>query len=286
MIKVLQAGTMSSFQDLGRFGYRHLGVPVSGAMDQQAMTLANALVGNNEAETVIEFALMPPKLRFEVDTTIAIAGTSFQPKINDNLVKSNKLLSIAAGDILSFKAASSGVYTYLSVSGGFKLDKVLGSCSYYPNIADDLQLKNETTIQLKQPHSHFLNARIRPQSNIDNAFLEVYKGPEFNLLSDKQQSLLLDTEFSISKTFNRMGIQLEEQIENELASILTSGVLPGTVQLTPSGKLIVLMRDAQTTGGYPRILQLTEGSINSISQKKFKDSIRFSLIPNPEFKNI
>jgi len=280
MIKVLQAGMMSSFQDLGRFGYRHLGVPVSGVMDQQAMLLANALVGNNETETVIEFALMPPKLRFEVDTTIAITGASFQPMINDNLVKSNKLLSIVAGEVLSFKASSNGVYAYLGVSGGFKLEKVLGSCSYYPNIANDLQLKNGMIIKLRRPHSHFLNARIRPQSSEYSIVLEVYKGPEFNLLSDKQQSLLVNTEFTISKIFNRMGIQLKEKIVNDLASLLTSGVLPGTIQLTPSGKLIILMRDAQTTGGYPRILQLKEESMNSISQKKFNDSIRFSLIQN------
>ncbi len=277
MIEVLHAGMMSSFQDLGRFGYRNRGVPVSGAMDQHAMRLANALVGNAADEAVVEFALVPPKLIFNVDTTIAITGDGFEPKINDAVVERNKLLSISVGDQLSFKTKNKGVYSYLSVSGGFKLNKVLGSMSYYPNIADIFQLKQGLTIPLKQPHSHFLNARIKPQSNVEDNFLKVYKGPEYGLLSSKQQSMLVNKEFSISKVFNRMGIQLQEPIENDLPSILTSGVLPGTVQLTPSGRLIVLMRDAQTTGGYPRLLQLSYDAINTIAQKKYQDTFRFSL---------
>ena len=75
-----------------------------------------------------------------------------------------------------------------------------------------------------------------------------------------------------------MGIRLEESLDNELPSILSSGVLPGTVQLTPSGKMLVLMRDAQTTGGYPRILQLTDSAINIMAQLKHGDSFRFRLL--------
>ena len=75
-----------------------------------------------------------------------------------------------------------------------------------------------------------------------------------------------------------MGYQLEEQIENSFFSMLTSSVLPGTVQLTPSGKLIILMRDCQVTGGYPRILQLSEASINSLAQKSSGDRFQFKII--------
>ncbi len=74
-----------------------------------------------------------------------------------------------------------------------------------------------------------------------------------------------------------MAYQLEETLEHSLPSILTSPVLPGTVQLTPSGQLIILMRDCQTTGGYPRVLQLIEAAINLLSQKKFGDAFCFTL---------
>ena len=83
--------------------------------------------------------------------------------------------------------------------------------------------------------------------------------------------------YSISKDNNRMAYQILPVLKNSLESILTSPVLPGTVQLTPSGQLIILMRDCQTTGGYPRILQLTERSINILSQKTTNSVVKFSL---------
>jgi len=103
------------------------------------------------------------------------------------------------------------------------------------------------------------------------------KGPEFNLLSDAQQKILTKNLFTISNDNNRTGYRLEEQVKNNLDSILTSGVLPGTVQLTPSGVLIVLMRDCQVTGGYPRVLQLTESAINQMAQKTTHDTFQFIL---------
>ena len=106
----------------------------------------------------------------------------------------------------------------------------------------------------------------------------MYKGPEFDALNEDQKSKVLDAFFTISNTINRMAIQLEEKIANTLPSIITSPVLPGTIQLTPSGKLIVLMRDCQTTGGYPRVLQLSENSINHIAQKRMKEKCGFKLI--------
>ena len=75
-----------------------------------------------------------------------------------------------------------------------------------------------------------------------------------------------------------MAYQLEEPIKNNLKPIITSLVLPGTVQLTPAGNLIILMRDCQTTGGYPRVLQLTEHAINILSQKYVGKKVQFKLI--------
>ena len=104
--------------------------------------------------------------------------------------------------------------------------------------------------------------------------ISVYQGPEFNFLSKKQQEEVFKTVFTVGLN-NRMAYQLQETIQNECPSIITSAVLPGTVQLTPSGKLIVLMKDCQTTGGYPRILQLDQKSIIKLAQKHTRDHIQF-----------
>ena len=108
--------------------------------------------------------------------------------------------------------------------------------------------------------------------------IDVFKGPEFHLLSKNQQEFLINSQFTISKDNNRMAYQLSEILENNLESIITSLVLPGTVQLTPSGKLIILMRDCQTTGGYPRVLQLKESAISVLAQKLTGNPINFRLI--------
>src|SRR5690606_11465238 len=120
---------------------------------------------------------------------------------------------------------------------------------------------------LKTPKAHFESVRI-----------EVFKGIEFEMLGPDHQNKIFTTEFTVSKDSNRMAYQLDERFEHSLEPIITSPVLPGTVQLTPSGQLMVLMRDCQTTGGYPRILQLSEMAINRLSQRIPGQIIQFELL--------
>ena len=107
--------------------------------------------------------------------------------------------------------------------------------------------------------------------------LQCYPGPDFEGLNKQQKKRLFEP-FTISEDNNRVGYRLHETIENNLKPILTSAVLPGTVQLTPSGTLIVLMRDAQVTGGYPRVLQLTSFSVDILSQMITGNSIKFGVL--------
>ena len=113
-------------------------------------------------------------------------------------------------------------------------------------------------------------------SNIDNE-IKAYKGPEFDMLDSNQKDFILSNKFMISNNYNRMAIQLSDLLFNNLDPIITSIVMPGTVQLTPEGKMIILMKDCQTTGGYPRILQVDEKSINSLAQLKKDSELWFSL---------
>ena len=115
--------------------------------------------------------------------------------------------------------------------------------------------------------------------NDANKKIEVYKGPEFKYLGKDQQNLIEKKIFQISSLNNRMAYQLKEKFTHSLPQIWTSPVIPGTVQCTPDGSLIILMRDSQITGGYPRLLQLTESSIQLISQKTTNSEIRFQILP-------
>jgi antagonist of KipI len=280
MIKVLKAGFYSTIQDQGRFGQREFGVPVSGAMDSYSSQFANALLANTKDAAVLEITMTGPKLQFSEPTLIAICGADLSPILNDKPVKMNAVLVIQNNDILSFGKLKSGLRAYLSVKGGFLGDKVLGSRSMYKVITPK-HLISDTDVLLYKSYKENLqrlNANVKYNNSIlkDNV-LEAYKGPEFERLPIDIPEQLQNNSFKISKLNNRMAYQLEPLFKNKLEQILTAPVLPGTIQLTPSGQLIVLMRDCQTTGGYPRVLQLTEKAINTLSQKLTGSALKISL---------
>lgn len=279
MLKVLQPGFFSTIQDLGRFGFRDIGVPVSGVMDSYSAQFANAVLGNTKDAALIEMSMVGGKFQFLEPTVIAVSGAFMNPKLNDELVSQNKLIHIQPDDVLHFAGVKKGFRTYLAVKGGFKTEKILGSRSQCKPITANSVITKGELIPFR-PFSNFQNSNSKVKyddSILKSNILDVFKGPEFNRLSDVQKKLLKSGEFKVTKLNNRMAYQLEPPIENKLVSILSSPVLPGTVQLTPNGNLIVLMRDCQTTGGYPRILQLTERAINILSQKTSGNTLKFRL---------
>ncbi len=281
MIKVLKAGLFSTIQDKGRFGYGEFGVPRSGAMDLFSAELANSLLGNAVNDAVLEITMIGPKLQYMVDTQIVITGANMSPYLNNTALENNKVYNVKRNDVLSFMQLKSGLRAYIAVKNGFMSDMILDSRSYYRPITLNSKIKDEDLLTINQLHKiDKIPQTFSKLKSIDYSyeFLETYRGPEFEKLSEIEKTVLLSSSFQVSNLYNRMAYQLSPSFNNDLESILTGPVLPGTVQLTPSGKLIVLMRDCQTTGGYPRVLQLTESAINLLSQKKEKDKIVFKLV--------
>ena len=211
---------------------------------------------------------------------MCISGGDFSPTINSQPILLNSKISILKNDILSFGKVNFGVRCYLAVKGGILSDIKLGSRSLFKNITSDFLLKSGVFLPISNLKVDLgtSSSQVKVNKNhFDSKVIECFKGPEFEALDIHQQKILFKTVFSVSKDINRMGYKLNEILENKIPSILTSAVLPGTVQLTPSGKLIVLMRDCQVTGGYPRVLQVSEESINRLSQKMTADKIQFVL---------
>jgi biotin-dependent carboxylase-like uncharacterized protein len=278
MVKVLKAGFYSTLQDLGRFGFEKYGVPVSGAMDLYSAQLANALLHNSTEYALLEITMTGPELQFNHDTFICITGASMNPLLNQDAIKQNHVVKVSAGDILSFGKLELGFRSYLAISGGFQTELIMNSRSMYVNITSKVTINNGDALQIATPSNILERTHSAIKVNTNHFItknIEVFKGPEFDELSKEQQKLLFSQGFTISKDNSRMAYQLNELVENNLKPIITSLVLPGTVQLTPSGKLIILTRDCQTTGGYPRVLQLKEASINVLVQKFVGNEIRF-----------
>lgn len=275
---MLKAGFFTSIQDQGRFGYRHWGVPVSGSMDAYSASIANSLLENKEDAAVMEITMTGPKLEFDVPTYIAISGARISPEINGKSIAINQVHKVSPGDLLSFGKLEYGFRAYLAVKNGFGTKEVMGSRSFYSPITEFHHLKDQMELPIDAvPAYEAKISSLSPEPFHKEHVLEVFRAPEYNILNDKQLEALFSRDFSISKENNRMGYQLQETIEGHAVEMLTSATLPGTVELTPSGKILLLMKDGQTTGGYPRILQLTETAICILSQKKFGDKVNFHL---------
>ena len=276
MIAILHPGIYCSVQDQGRFGHTKIGVPQAGCADAYAAKMANALLKNHEKDALIEITFGQGEFKFTSDTYICLTGGDFSPKLNGKLIKMQSVYFIKKDSVLSFGKRVYGARVYLSVQGGIQTEKVYGSRSFFDGITQQKLGKGAMLPILpiqKYADNNFSRVRVS-EKHFTTIYLPCLKGPEFFKLNQEQQRKLF-TPFSISDDNNRVGYRLKESLENNLSSILTSAVLPGTVQLTPSGKCIILMQDCQVTGGYPRILQLSEIAIARVSQKISGDEIQF-----------
>ncbi len=276
MIKVIQPGLFTTIQDGGRHGFRNIGIPTSGFMDQESAFAANELVNNNKDESLLEITLTGPTLIFNCNCVISITGGDFKPLINDLSVKMYQPINVSYGDILKLNNTINGARSYIAVSGGLNVKSLFGSKSFFINISDSYYLKKGDEIKVSKTSENKILKWDKLKFNL-NRFMKVFKGPEYELLSINSKKKLFKNEFTIN-TNNRMAYNLEEKLQVDIKTIISSPVLPGSIQLTPSGKIIILHRDCQTTGGYPRILQLDTNSLNNLSQLKFNDKIKFSLI--------
>lgn len=288
-IKVIKAGMLTTVQDLGRYGYRKDGIIVSGAMDTLALQIGNLLLGNQPAEAGLECTLLGPKLLFETAHLVAITGGDLSPSVDGQTVKMWRPLFIPEGATLSFGAAVKGCRSYLTVYGGFDLPEILGSHATYLKAGfggfKGRALQNDDELSFKKVYEHSgdtfkWSADLKWYPDLDDHEIRVLKGPEFDLFTSQSVDHLFKDHYVISKAADRMGYRLEgEMLQlSKPKEMLSSAVAFGTVQVTPDGGAILLMADHQTTGGYPRILQVITADLTRLAQMQSGDRIRFSLV--------
>jgi len=276
MIKVIQPGLFTTIQDGGRHGYRNIGIPTSGFMDKESAWAANNIVDNDREESLIEITLKGPTLLFDNNYTISITGGDFNPLINDMPIKMYESINVKLGDTLKINNTKNGARCYLAISGGIDVKSIFGSKSFLSNISESYYLRKGDEIRISDNSNNKILKKNKLKFKL-NRSMEVFKGPEFDLLSIKVKDMLFKNKFTV-RTNSRMAYNLEEKVQIGIKSIISSPVLPGSVQLTPSGKMIILHRDCQTTGGYPRILQLSRNSLNNLSQLTSGEKIELKLI--------
>lgn len=278
-IEFLSAGLYTTIQDNGREGNAHFGVPLGGAMDKDSMNIANRILDNDLSKPVVEFAGTAPKILFKASTTISIAGAILQPFINKKAVSMFEPLAISDGDVLSFGRLLNGYYGYIAFSDQLDAPKIFNSYSVSPTAKLFETIKTNKIYDLYSSEVHQTKTYISIAKNFSSE-IRCFRGPEYTLFDLDWIHKLIGQSFSVSSASNRMAMRLHYEKDNfkHDQSILSSAVLPGTVQLTPNGDVIVLMRDAQTTGGYPRILQLSEDSINNLAQIAPNKTVNLNII--------
>ena len=284
MIEVIKQGIYTSVQDMGRFNYQSYGVPLSGALDQQSFRMANQILNNQPKAAALEITIKGPKIRFHQNTFITLTGAKIEAKINGLEINNYIKIEVLEGDILEMGITENGCRTYLGVAGGIKTEKVMESRSQFQGLTRKDRIYKKILLPIgKSNFTPLKGARIStPINDYSQKELEAYPGPEFDQLNQIQKKILLNSTFSLSNLNNRMAFRLKEKIKNKLSQIWTAPVIPGTLQCTPDGSLIILMRDSQVTGGYPRILQLNNKTINLLSQKKTDDKLYFKLLSRIE----
>ena len=252
-VHIEKAGLFTSIQDQGRKGLRYYGIPRSGYMDAGSAELALSIVGNKPGSSVLEFNQLGPTIRFESSAQIAISGG----KMNNNYER-NTLHEIPDGHILNIGSLTEGMRSYLAIRGDWKVEHVFGSSSAYSydafgigRLKDGDSLKIEKTSPLV-PIQTATKVPIQSYNQINS--IKILPGPEYELLDVSSKATFHKQAFSISLQNNRMGAKLDgAPLFASIDEIPSSAVFPGTLQLLPSGQIVVLLKDGQTTGGYLRI---------------------------------
>jgi antagonist of KipI len=301
------AGFLTSVQDLGREGYRRSGISIGGALDSHAMRVANALAGNEDSAAGLEATLGSLRLRFEDQRVVAWCGGAFAVRIGDENLPPGHAGLVAKDEELVMAAPKTGARAWLAISGGIDVPLVLGSRStdLRGNFGgyEGRALRDGDTLVLGEPS--ILPARVAevfgdrriaewtaPSAWVTtaarNRFLRIVRGPDWARFTAEAQTALVGAPFTVTLDSDRMGARLEglDLPRHDSSDLLSEAVAPGTLQVPPNGRPILLLGDCQTIGGYPKIAHVITVDLPIAAQLWPGDLVLFHLVSLPEAQEL
>ncbi|MDI6747099.1 MAG: biotin-dependent carboxyltransferase family protein [Rhodocyclaceae bacterium] len=274
-----------SIQDLGRPGYRHLGVPLSGALDGLSLQLLNALAGNAVDAAVLEMRLVGPTLRAGTAVRVALAHATGSIERGGESKEMESLppwqtATLQAGDCLRIGQVSGGA-AYLAVSGGFAVPMVLGSRSFYARAGIGASLGVGTKLPVTAQAPEGDERAVLPAPTFDNEDpLRVMPGPQAGHFTAAAFATLYGNSYRVGRAADRMGLRLEGPLlqHDPLrgADIASDAVTPGAIQVPGDGQPIVLLADGQTVGGYAKIATVISADLPRLGRLLPGDELRFA----------
>ena len=292
-IRVAKPGFFTTVQDLGRYGYAHLGISPAGAADALSFRIANLLVGNEENAPALEMTLLGATLEFDKKATIAVTGAGCECKAGVEQVPANTALEIPAGAILQCGSMITGARCYLAVQGGFDVPLVMGSAStlvaaHFGGFqgrrlkgGDVLQVRKHGSSRVRSMSSGALDPLRAPRP------LWVTKAAQQDWFGPEAFESLLSSAYLVSEQSGRTGLRLkgEAVCPREQSELLTDGIPLGAIQIPQNGQPIILFVDQQTTGGYPKIANVIAADMHRVGQLRPRDEVRFAEVTIPEALN-
>jgi len=289
---VTRGGFLTSVQDLGRMGYRQFGVSLGGALDPFALGVANLLAGNDKSAAGLEITFGGLHLQFDDERIVAWCGGEFDVRARSTSLPAGHAVHIDAGEKLKFDRAKIGCRAWLAISGGIDVPILLESRS------SDLRgsfggfegraLRDGDVVPLGarpgplKPPTTGIGSWTAPHDWVNRAkrdpLLRFIRGADWDRFDTLTLQRLTSEPFNISPDSDRMGVRLDgpELKRENNADLISEAVAPGTIQVPPSGKPILLLQDCQTIGGYPKIAHVITVDLGIAAQLRAGDHVRFS----------
>jgi len=282
--EVIRPGIHTTLQDLGRPGFMKYGTPASGAADRFSARVANWLVGNPAGAALLEVTLFRLEILALNDVVIAITGGDLSPVVNGNPVGMWQAIAVAKGERVLFRARKNGLRAYLAVRGGFSGPVFLGSRSVFvrgmmgsPLQAGDIleiEEAREKVLSLKK-----LSSEMIPLFSIQKP-LGVILGPQEDRFTPRGIETFLSSSYKVTSQSDRMGYRLEgPKIEHlKGADIISEPIARGSIQVPGDGLPIILLWDAQVSGGYTKSANVISSDLDRLAQVIPGESLRFTAV--------
>jgi len=289
-IRVQDPGLLTTVQDLGRYGYSHLGISPGGAADSLAMRIANLLVGNAENAATLEMTLTGARLEFDEESVVALTGGECDCRINGDTAPMWQAMRVPARGILACGGVKTGARSYLAIQGGLDAQPIMGSAS--TNIAghfggfEGRGLRKGDLFGVRKGADSRVST-LKPKA-VDGLYsrepLRVTRGAQHDWFGVEAFGKLLSCPYTVSEQSNRSGLRLRgESISPRVRSqLLTEGVSLGAIQVPRDEQPIILFVDQQTTGGYPKIANVISADLYRVGQLRPREQVRFIEVAIPD----
>lgn len=285
-LTVLDPGGMTLVQDLGRPGLAHLGVPPSGALDPEALGLANRLVGNPPNRAGLEILVGGVRLRAESSVRIALTGALTNLVVGGQPRAWGETVSVPAGETIEVPPAATGLRGWLAFAGGIAVTEVLGSAATdtLTGLGPDPLARGDAVHLGAAPTNPGSGAGVpRRRDGGGGIELALRLGPRDDWFTSDAIDRLGHTTYDVAPESNRVGVRLVagdgSSLERSRAGELPSeGIVTGAVQVPGSGQPLIFLADHPVTGGYPVVGVVDRGDLWKCAQLRPGDQVRFSVV--------